>query len=512
MGLWDGLKPNEIGDARPTAPDAYTNSQWQAQSQLYREMWRYFNREIFDDAVSSSRANVKKYPLGINLFEQACVNHRAALFGEFETDALKFRITSPKATNLDVEHVEAAVDQIWVESGRNSIFLEGGLITEILGGVVYRVMRNPARKRVYVRLLQPDAFFPVWDPDDYHDIMECYVAYMIDAATAFRKYHVRLDDSKNTTVQVWEHWTRDWFEITVDGKLAYWDRGHRFPMAGSNPYTDPRTGLKIIPFEYFPRDRAGSFYGIPLGKNMLQLQNEYNLRQADLGDATMEASHQYLFKRNAPQANGLKRPKHGELNELGTSGAGQDKPDVFAVKAGEAPEASVKHAGSIKGDARSAAYTPPVAYGEDEGSQRSALTLAFRMWPLTQSVRTTRGYWTDSFYRLHRKIIIVASVPGDKYGYNLTPRHAEYRFVPAWSPMIPRDREGLVNEIVARKSGGLISVHRAIELLEERETEFIEEEVKRIEADQKREADLLAQQSMMGQPQQQQKKSKVPDK
>jgi hypothetical protein len=474
-------------------------------------MWKYFTRDIFEETVNS-RSNVKKYPLGINLLEQACVNHRSALFGEYDVDVLKFRVTSPKRRNTDVEKVEAALDQIWIESGRNSTFLEGGLITEALGGTVFRVMRNPYHKRVYVRLLQPDAFFPVWDPHDYHTILECFVAYMIDGATANRKYNVKVDNSKNVDVLVWEHWTQDFYDITVDGKEAFWDRGHHFPMSGSNPYRDPTTGRNVIPFEYFPRDRAGRFYGIPLGKNMLGLQDEYNLRQADLGDATMEASHKYMFKRNAPQASKLSRPRHGVLNELGVGKPGPDKPDVFTVAAGEAPEASVKHASSVKGDARSSAYTPPVAYGEDEGSQRSALTLAFRMWPLTQSVRTTRGYWTDSFYRLHRKIIIVATVPGDNYGYNLEPRHVNYRFVPVWSPMIPRDREGLVTEVNTRKANGLISVYRAVELLEERETEFIEEEVARIEADQKREAELLAQQSMMGQPQQnKQTQTKVPD-
>jgi hypothetical protein len=467
-------------------------------------MWKYFNRDIFDTTVND-RSNVKKFPLGINILEQACVNHRSALLGEYDTDVLKFRVAAPKTRNADIERVESAIETIWIESGLNSILLEGGLINEILGGVIFRVMRDPYRKRIYIRLLQPDCFFPIWDPHDYHRILECYVSYMIDAATARRKYNVLLDpDSKNTDVQVWEHWTPDYFEITVEDKNAYWDRAHNFPMSGPNPYRDPLTRDKVIPFEYFPRDRAGSFYGIPLGKNMLALQDEYNLRQADLGDATLEAAHQFLFMRNAPQGHDIKRPKRGTLNNLGTGAPGQDKPDVFAVSAGEAPESSIRHAESVKADSRSAAYTPPVAYGEDEGSQRSALTLAFRMWPLTQSVRTNRGFWADSFYQLHRKVIIVATTPEvDRYGYNLEERHANYRVVPVWSPMIPRDREGLVNEVVVRKANGLISVHRGVELLEERETDFIEKEVVRIKEDQQREADLLVQQQTKMQQQQQ---------
>jgi len=321
--------------------------------------------------------------------------------------------------------------------------------------------------------------------------MECYVSYMIDAATAVRKYNVRLDDDRLADVIVYEHWTRDFYEITVGGKDAYWDRGHQFPMAGKNPYKDPATGMGVIPFEYFPADRAGSFYGIPLGKNVLAMQNEYNSRMADMGDATMEASHKYLFLSNRPKGKrGLETLQRGRLNDLGMGAPGQRDPAVAALAGGEVPESSISWLQGLKNDARMALYTPAVAYGEDEGSQRSALTLAFRMWPLTQSVRTTRGFWTDSFYHLMRKTIIVASTHTPN-GYKLEARHVDYRMVPVWAPMLPRDRAQEVNEIVARKSAGMISIWRGVELLEERETTFIEEEVARIEEDQKREAELL---------------------
>jgi len=493
MGLWDGLKPNEIGDA-PSAPDSYTNNQWQAQSALYREMWEYFNRDIFDTTLSA-QSNIKKYPLGINIFEQACTIHRAALVGEFKDDVLQFRVTSPNSKNKDAAMVEQKIDQIWVESGRNSILLEGGLVCQILGGVVFRVLWNPARKKAYIRLLQPDAWFPVWDPDDYHQINECYVSYMIDAASAKHKYNVRLDDDKDVPVPVWEHWDRDFYEVRVDGKLAYWDRAHQFPMGGENIYRDPQTNVGVIPFEYFPRDRAGSFYGIPLGKNLLQLQNEYNLRAADLGDGAMEAAHQYMFAKNIPAGTDSIRLQRGKLINLGVGALGGKDPDVIAVKGGEVPEASVNWVQRLQGDTRSAAYTPDVAYGEDEGSQRSALTLAFRMWPMTQSVRAVRGFWTDSFYHLNRKAIIVAS-SYEKNGYGLESRHADYRLIPMWAPMLPKDRSEEVNEVVVRKQTGLISTYHAVELLEDREKDYIEEEVARIEADRQQEADLMMQQAM----------------
>ncbi len=497
MGLFDALKPAQYADI-PEAPDAYTNNVWQAQATLYRSLWDVFNRDIFDEVLNKKK-NVKKYPLGINLYETACAVHRAALFGEFNDDVLRFRVMPPKNKNDDSDEVEAAIDRIWVESGRNSLLLEGAMLCKILGGVVFRPMWNPVLKRLYVRLLQPDAFFPVWDPNDYHEIMECYVSYMVDAATALRKYNVHLDDDRRADVQVFEHWTRDYYEVLVDGKEAYWDKAHQFKMGGANPYKDPWTGRGTIPFEYFPSDRAGSFYGTPLGKNMLQMQNEYNLRMADLGDATMEAAHKYLFVSNRPKGiRGLERLKRGRLNDLGMGAPGQRDPEVNAVAGGDVPESSVRWLQSLKNDARMALFTPAVAYGEDEGSQRSALTLAFRMWPLTQAVRTTRGFWSDSFYHLHRKMVIVASTY-EKNGYKLEKRHTEYRFAPVWSPMLPRDRAQEVNEVTIRKSAGLISTRRGLELLEERESEFIDEEEERIKKDLDAEADRLAMGQQFGQ-------------
>jgi len=427
---WKSWHPTAYADVAPNPPDQYHNAAWHAQSLVYQEMWEYFDREIFDETLSNRQDDLK-YPLGINLFETACANHRATLFGEFADDVLPFRVRS---RNVDAGIVETAIDRIWRDSSRNSILLENGLLCSILGGAVKRVM-----------------------PDD-------------------QGLHL-----------VSERWTPEVIEVTVGGEPAYWDRGHSFPMSGRNPYIDPLSQQGVIPIEYFPRDRAGSFYGIPLGKNALRMQDYYNEKAADLGDAVLEATHQYKFLRNRPGGTkGLERLTRTGLNNLGMGTPGKDAPEVFAIKGGDIPAGTVEWLNNVLMLARAAMHTPPVSYGVDEGSQRSALTLAFRMWPLSSAVRATRGYWIDNFRALHRKMIIVAATKG---GYNLTSRHAEYDVLPVWAPMLPRDREGEVNEVVVRKANGLISVYHALELLEDRETEWIDEEQARIDADAKKEAD-----------------------
>lgn len=488
---WRSMPTTEYADQMPTAPDAYVNDVWNRQRQLYDEMWDYFSGDIFDEELEN-QSDDKKYPLAINLYEIACANHRAALLGEFTHDVLPFRVESK---NADADHVEAKINEIMAQSGFSSLLLEGGLLCEVMGGVVYRVVYNPYTKQVYVRLISPDAFYPIWDPNDYHRILEVYIAHYIDARTASLRYNVSIGEDDGQALLL-EHWTPDFYEVTIDGKPAYWNRGHTMPMSGPNIFKDPLTNRGIVPFEYFPRDRAGDFFGLPLGKNALRLQDEYNLRHTDLGDAVMTSTHKPMFLRGRPKGKrGLERLSRTELNDLGPTAPGRDPPEVFSVDAGEVPTQAVDWLDSLKGDARTSMYTPPVAYGEDEGSQRSALTLAFRMWPLTSAVRATRGYWSDSLESLCRKLIVVAS--SKKLGYNLEARHASYsyRFRPVWAPMLPRDREGEVNEVVVRKANGLISIETAINKLEDRDSDWVKAEVERIHEDADR---VVERQAKMG--------------
>jgi hypothetical protein len=493
VDMWNSWTSRAYRDVHPEPPDSYHNAAWQAQATTYQEMWEYYRGDVFDETITNRQDDLK-YPLAINLFSTACANHRAALWGEFEDDVLTFRCRSK---NADAGIVETALDRIWRDSSKNSILLEAGLLGMILGGVVLRVVWHPVHRRIFFRIVPADAFYPVWDPDDYHNVLECFIAYQIDGYAARRRFHVEIPDDQSVHI-VREHWTPHFVNVTVGDQEAFWDAGHQFSMCGPNPFRDPRTGLGIIPVEYFPRDRAGSFYGIPLGKDARRMQDGYNEKMADLGDAVLEATHQYKFLRGRHQGKkGLEHLTRTGLNDLGMAAPGQTKePDVFTVTGGNIPPGTTEWIESLLVLTRASMFTPPVAYGQDEGSQRSALTLAFRMWPLSSAVRATRGYWGDSFRSLHRKALVVAA---NKGGYNITDRMAEYDTLPVWSAMLPRDREGEVNEAVTRKAQGLISTYHAIEMLEEKETEWVEEEVARIEDDIEKETKQLVEVAEAGQ-------------
>ena len=489
MGLFSRtkLKMTDVGDIPTVAePMAYMNDVWRQQQALYQEMWRYFSGEVFDETLSK-RSDDLKYPLRENVFATACFNHRAVLYGEFDDAVLSFQV---KSKNADRQTVEDALEQMWSDSYRNSLLLENGLLSQIFGGHVLRAVYHPVYKRVFFRGVEVTTFFPVWNPDDYHELLEVFVVYPVDARTAALRWNLNMRDIEDgQQVIVQEHWTQDKYEFTVDGKPAYWDRGHKFKIGGPNPYIDPDTERGIIPFEYFPLDRAGSFYGIPLGKDALGLQDEYNKRAADMGDAVMEATHMYKFL--VGRSKGTKGLEHLDrvgLNDLGMEAPGRPAPEVFTVDSAKIPTGAPEWVAGLRGGSRAAMFDPAIAHGEDEGSQRSMLTLAFRMWPMTSKVRATRGLWNECFRSLHRKALIMAAAKG---GYNIHSGRKQHTYytVPLWSPMLPRDREQQVNEVVLRVQTGIISRERAIEILENKDSTWIAEEIARIKADEHQQDD-----------------------
>ena len=185
---WTSWDVSQYSDLMSSAPDRYHKTLWSQQALTYQTMWDYFDRSVFDEAFSNKSDNLK-YPLGISLFEMACMTHRSCLFGEFDTDVMRWRVRGEKR---DKHEVENALHRIWRESSGNSLLLENGLLGMILGGAVFRVMWHPVRRKVYIRLIPADSFYPVWDPDDYHEILECFIVYQVDGTQAARRFNVNV--------------------------------------------------------------------------------------------------------------------------------------------------------------------------------------------------------------------------------------------------------------------------------------------------------------------------------
>lgn len=105
---------------------------------------------------------------------------------------------------------------------------------------------------------------------------------------------------------------------------------------------------------------------------------------------------------------------------------------------------------------------PPVAYGVDEGSQRSSATLILRMWPLIAHAQIERAYWTVGLNCLFVYALHILTIKESKlFGKEIK----KFRVKQDWFPYLPKDRESIINEANTRFAGKMSSLEKIFELL-----------------------------------------------
>lgn len=438
-------------------PSRYPNSDWGQQRMNYWEYWQHFDGTFLDEKVGE----VDKYPLKLNIYNMACMLHAGFLFGEVQdgNDPLVSTVIEPwglessEAERTLGKELSEFVERVWYENEGRSLQQEGGLITQILGGVVYNVSYDPSleddgRLPIRVDLIMPEYFFPVWRPTQYWNLLEAIVAFEVSQLQAKEIYGVEVGlDSPLYQ----EMWSRNNFEITVDSEVVTW--------GGVKQTGKPIGGM--VPYTYIPHVRAGEFYGISLLKGKQQLAEEVNARYADLGDIIGDSARNTLPAVSNSMQPSVLRLGHGvTLMDLGNTMPGQDAPKIHYPASIQATSASTQYASDLLSTARVEAYTPPICYGLDEGSQRSALTLALRMIPLVVHIRQERTLWTTGLSQVARQILTIAAekdlIPIDLKGIR------KFRIWQEWAPILPRGREQLVNEMIVRLNAGLISPDSAL--------------------------------------------------
>ena len=323
-------------------PDHYnlTNMRWTDRLALYSEYWKYFSGKIFDEtddhAVTNTGEKPKLYPLQLNLIEMACVLHASGILGDTsDRDApieVKAKPRKDRGGKTVADETTTAISDTFEESGLENFVDEQAMLYQVFGGNVWALRWDPPRSEMGVRVekIWPEFFFPVWHAGSM-DLIEVFLARHVDIAQAEATYNVDIENpSLGNRVYVVEHWTEREFSVTVDGEPARYPDGE--PMQGANKFG-------IVPFEYFPRVRAGGFYGTSLIKSLMGIQNETNARMADLGDAISAGVHRILWIRNRSKGvKGLEIDPYGFL-DLGMPATSQHpEPEVGAVDPPELPD------------------------------------------------------------------------------------------------------------------------------------------------------------------------------
>lgn len=497
---------------------------WEEQTARYMDYWAWFTGARLDEAKGETKngQKVSKFPLRINSVRNFARKHAALLFGEHPNSPQPFVQTKIKpafALYSDDEDdppdemkdrgrfLEALVNQVWLQSDGRTIQQENGLLSQFLGGCAFQIKYQPWRKDLLIPIriesIIPDYILPIWQSDDYYRLSECWIVYRISAQNIKAQHGITPVNTDRQWVTYVEHWTREKYSIYIDGeplRASYRIPGEKESI--NRVYKDLPNPFGFVPIVYIPRLREGSFYGPSIVPDIAGLVLELNGRMSDVGTIIMQTAHRKWIGRNIT---GNIKPKDfangEEYNDLGMQNPAVNNPPELWPEDPPTLSNYITEFNKILWDQllREANLTP-IAFGEDEGSQRSALTLAIRFWPTTVIARMQRTFWEAGLNQLARYILDMiavwmeqdrtANVGGKRikrYEYR------EYTLRQDWLPIVPRDREQLVNEVVLLGGGKQqMSTYRGLETLGD--VEDIQEELDRIREEQEFDAKLQLEQ------------------
>lgn len=470
----------ESAVADGSLPKDFPVQLWNDQQARYARYWAWYSGAALDeqtDTTTQSGEPILRYPLQINFIRDFVDKHTMVCMGE--TDESMNPLVNPAVypkPNFDgseptedqkkkAKIAENILKEIWKQSGGRASQLENMKLAQAMGGGVFKAVWQPWRKEhripIFVEKVLPDHFLPIWNPKNYLDLVEVYEVYRIPGAVARRDYGV---NTEKTWCIYYEHWTKKSYSIFIDSNPISVNYGdiNKVMRNVKNPWG-------FIPYAYAPGVRSGgSFYGTSIPAQVEGVIKEYNSRMADNGDAVRDTVHRKRYVRNTS----LKTVEEKRI-----------APGTYAIDLG-APPPGVNHepdsftedppnfSDSLMDFATDDLWTvairmgniSPVMYGEDEGSQRSALTMAFRMWPATSRATQTRTFWSETLNWFDYILLVMVVTKAELLKLTLTVDDLKDLDInQQWYPMIPRDREQLINEIVLLLQAGAMDVEEALD-------------------------------------------------
>lgn len=459
--------------------------EWFAQRAKYQEYTEWYENLALNEKVTDPETNetVDKYPLKINPIQNTCEKHTAVLFG-LSVDSLRLATMpvkfSPnvkdKAKRKTALELIEKVTEILEGNNIGTIFVENGIKSQYMGGSILAARFRATQDGGKIEITNPsaDEFIGIPENGNYFRLREAWIIREISYTEA-KSYIPDIREEELTFYYI-EHWTKTEYEISINGHPVLDDLGE--PFSGENVFG-------IVPIVYIPHIRAKGFLGKSIINETIKgLIKEMNLRWADLGDAVSNDSHSVLVGSDITNSIAPKSLPDGRpWIDIGQSSGmdGKSKPDFKAVKTDSASDPMIKFGDKLDTMYRREANHPAVADGLDEGSQRSSLTLNTRMWPLIAHVELERLNWTVgllNFLDILITIMVVKKINGTRA------EAKELRFNVEWPPMLPRDREQLVNELSVRASANLGSLRHLMSLLDD--IQFPDEQLKEIIEEKKR--------------------------
>lgn len=441
----------------------------------YEELESWYSGVVLQEQLIDQETGkmVDRYPIQINPLRGTCLKHAAVLFGltidSMHLGGLPFSLvhdkpkknkkkskkagkdtestpdTKKKSSEVDgrAEEVIQILESVFENNNAGSMLIGNAITSQYLGGSVLAARWRPDLDKIEITSPGPDEFFGIPDGTNYFRLKEAWIVREITYSEA-KTYRPEIAETESKYYYT-EQWTEKEYEIAVNGITVTVDGK---PYKGVNPFN-------VVPMVYIPHIRDKGFLGKSLITNAVKgLIKEMNLRFADIGDAISDDAHGHLVARNIAGTMKVGSLADGrKFIDLGSSTGmtANESPDMFAIKTTSASEPMLKFSAELDALYRREVDHPAVADGEDQGSQRSSLTLNTRMWPLVSHVELERSFWAVGIKSF---LSILLTILMEK-GKGITETDMDIKFAVKWPPMLPRDREVLVNEISIRSANEL---------------------------------------------------------
>lgn len=469
-------------------------AEWDMRVGELNQEWKWFTGEALEErdqaAAGADGIAPLKFPLQINPFKNAARLHAFALWGMVKDNSTALAQTrcEPRL-NASLEVTDEARQQaayadyvladIDYENDSRSMDVDMGLMAQSLAGVVMKVSwapDDPMRPSgIRYDYYDPRNFHCRFRGKDYWNLDEAWIRTKISADDAL-KYGVKIETREAYYL---EYWNREVMWVTINGDPAQLD--------GKQIASEHNFG--IVPIIYVPHERVNSFWGKGIVSGSIGMVKELNSREADIGDAVHYGVNNPLFGSNVRGAGPTEKTlTNGTIwYDMGRSDMGQEAPKMERTKSPDLPIGTKEFVERLHAELEKALITPSIAYGEEEGSQRSGQTLYNRMWPLLSHVLHERINWTDARNRRAEYALKILALKKQR---SITNSHLNLRKRQLWAPMVPIDRAALVDELVKRKQEMLVTIEHALELLGD--VPDVQEEAKNIIAQAKLMAEIEA--------------------
>lgn len=435
--------------------EGFPYTDFMEQKAKYQEIKRWFTNEVFSETITNEKTGVvtERYPIKINPLLNTAQKHTAVLFGSSLNSMRLGGVpviieVNQKKDKENKEKIESVLSKIFEDSFAGSLFVENGVTSQEYGGCIFGAFFNPRTGKIQIQNPSPPEFFGIPDGPSLWTFKETWIIREITQLEAKKSYSVETSAVDGKYYYI-EHWTLSEIEVSVNGTPVYFNG---VPLSGPNPYG-------LIPHVYIPHLRAGGLWGNSILNEAIKgILREINLRQADLGDAVSDDSHQILAVRNIKGSLTTKTISGAggrTVVDLGSGGGmpgATTDPDLFAVKSSSIAAPSIDYIRDLEKLYRREANHPAVADGEDEGSQRSSLTLTTRMFPLVTEVELERMFWSVGLIAFGKILLKMSAIKTS----DVTLKEAEdVSLVCRWAPMLPRERMDIVNEAAIRSKNDL---------------------------------------------------------